>query len=769
MIDKVIRIKNVGCFNDYGAFGDVSFRGVNIIFGENAKGKTTLSAILRSLQTGDANHIAERRTLGSDNEQSVELRVSDSTKRYSDGSWNETVPEIVVFDPTFIEDNVYSGAFIKHEHKKNLYNVVVGKQAVELAKGIERIDSDVRRLNEQMRDTSERIRELGIGAMDVDTFVTLPEVADVDNRIRLAAQTVATLEKAQDIAVKGELSIIPMIPFPEAELAEVLGRTLEDLSADAVLKIRQHIHQCMDNQGEAWISHGMKYIKDERCPFCTQLLTGIELVDAYRGFFGSSYRALKSQTDGLHSRVSEDMSDRALMRVQGVIENNRALVTFWREFVEVQYPELSFKDIQGPCQALRECLDRLLSKKRESPLEKIKLHDSILPLRNKFQEVMTAVIAYNDLLGSVNSAIGKKKAEAKTGDLRLAMKNLGQFKLARLRHQEKPAQRSKQYIKLQREKTQLEMAKEEAKESLDDLTETLFETYQKTINAYLSRFGATFSISGLRRTYIGGTPNAGFALVINSTEVDVSDPDTPPGEACFRNTLSSGDKSTLAFAFFLAKLDQESELEKKIIVFDDPVSSLDHHRKTCTAQQILSYIDKATQIVVMSHDLQFIKAFWDGCDQSRVKALEIIRAERGSEIVEWDIEEALQEDYYRNCLSLYDYLEKGAEGNDLSDIARLGRPILEGNLRRRFPRRFRPREQIGQFMREIEAAQQGDELFTLKGDFLSELDALNEYFSKYHHDEAGALSIEEPNDTELRAYVRRLLDFIKGLPIQGAS
>jgi wobble nucleotide-excising tRNase len=52
--------------------------------------------------------------------------------------------------------------------------------------------------------------------------------------------------------------------------------------------------------------------------------------------------------------------------------------------------------------------------------------------------------------------------------------------------------------------------------------------------------------------YSGRVPNSTFCVVINETEVETGTIDTPLDEPSFRNTLSSGDRSTLALAFFLA-------------------------------------------------------------------------------------------------------------------------------------------------------------------------------------------------------------------------
>ncbi len=46
----------------------------------------------------------------------------------------------------------------------------------------------------------------------------------------------------------------------------------------------------------------------------------------------------------------------------------------------------------------------------------------------------------------------------------------------------------------------------------------------------------------------------------------------------FHNTLSAGDRNTLALAFFFASLDRDPSLADKIVVIDDPMTSLDEHR-----------------------------------------------------------------------------------------------------------------------------------------------------------------------------------------------
>ncbi len=68
--------------------------------------------------------------------------------------------------------------------------------------------------------------------------------------------------------------------------------------------------------------------------------------------------------------------------------------------------------------------------------------------------------------------------------------------------------------------------------------------------------------------------------------------------------LSEGEQKVIAIADFLAEM-QLSEVNRGII-FDDPVTSLDHNRKEIIAQRLVDESDKR-QVVIFSHDIVFIK------------------------------------------------------------------------------------------------------------------------------------------------------------------
>ena len=108
-IEKFVCIKNIGQFvNCVQEDKDISFKKHNLIFGENGRGKTTLCAVLRSLQDGNHEHITERITIPS-NSRVPEVVINFNTKNivFKNQSWTKTISEIVIFDSTFIAQNIY--------------------------------------------------------------------------------------------------------------------------------------------------------------------------------------------------------------------------------------------------------------------------------------------------------------------------------------------------------------------------------------------------------------------------------------------------------------------------------------------------------------------------------------------------------------------------------------------------------------------------------------------------------------------------------------
>ena len=146
---------------------------------------------------------------------------------------------------------------------------------------------------------------------------------------------------------------------------------------------------------------------------------------------------------------------------------------------------------------------------------------------------------------------------------------------------------------------------------MSDYSKKTLEIHQESINIILGKIDADFRIKDLceqqdlRRSE---AISCGFDLeFFGKHKVGLEGSEIEPH---FKNTLSEGDKGSLAFAFFVSVLIQNNNLKDCLIVFDDPISSFDSERKMATSQ-ILSSIsntkgEKPEQVIVLTHESGFL-------------------------------------------------------------------------------------------------------------------------------------------------------------------
>jgi energy-coupling factor transporter ATP-binding protein EcfA2 len=89
----------------------------------------------------------------------------------------------------------------------------------------------------------------------------------------------------------------------------------------------------------------------------------------------------------------------------------------------------------------------------------------------------------------------------------------------------------------------------------------------------------------------------------------------PCGEK-ISNVLSDGEQRALSLAFFLAEVAVSDD--RSAVIFDDPVSSLDHTRRAYLAERLVDESARR-QVVVFTHDMAFIHLLQEAADQAAVE------------------------------------------------------------------------------------------------------------------------------------------------------
>lgn len=756
MLQRIISIKSVGRFKNCAALGDVTFRRFTLIFAENGRGKTTLCAILRSLFTNTPALIIGRRTLGSQDQPEVQLLTANGNVAFRNGAWNAAFPDIAVFDGTYVSENVFAGDLVHTDHRRNLYRVIIGAQGVTLAGRLNNLDEQIRTKNNEIRDNRTVLQRHIPPGTTVEAFIALPEDAQIDGKITAKEQDLQAVQRATQLQQRAGLTAVTVPIFPAA-FAELLAKTFANVSADAERRVTEHMaHHPMQARGETWLTEGLGYVDHEECPFCGQGLAGVDLIQAYRSFFSREYHALRDEVTGLSGQVDAAIGDRVSAAIdQTVLQNNNS-VEFWRDYCEITPPiPLEAGRAVEVITPLRQSAQTLLQVKAGTPLDAVAPDEGFTQTLAAFEGLRTALGTYNAAVAAANAVIAARKRQAQATNVRDVETALAKLKAQKARHTDEVRALCVSDTHLQGEKTVLEEDKGRAREQLDAHTQQVITLYGQSINRYLERINAGFRITTPTHTYRGGPPSTSYQILINQNAVDLGDAETPADRPSFRNTLSSGDRSTLALAFFLAQLEQDANRATKVIVFDDPFTSMDSFRRNHTVHQIYRCGEACAQVVVLSHEAAFLKLLWDRVPAADRKTLQLARVgEENTTIAEWDIEKAVQARYRADIDALMRFFSAG-EGERMDVIQKL-RPVLEGYCRNLYPTQFGEQEMMGSIVQKIRDAGAAHPLYPI----VEDLDELNMYCRRYHHAENPTAATEPIDDAELQGYVKRTLKLV---------
>lgn len=337
-------------------------------------------------------------------------------------------------------------------------------------------------------------------------------------------------------------------------------------------------------------------------------------------------------------------------------------------------------------------------------------------------------------------------------------KNANQLKLQKdkLNENEKEVL-SKQIKTLDTEHKQIVVQLKEIQKELGEYTKNVFDKYIQVLNEKLKFFTPYIEIKKFSKTTGRGNQYVSYFLMVSGHQVGFEE--NSHVRASFKYTLSEGDKSALAFSFFLTKL-HFTTLTNKIVVFDDPISSFDYARKNSTINQLLKLSKVCNQLITLTHDINFAKDLCKRIGYNKVKSLKILRQGTGNVITTHDIEKETLSGVFKDIEVLNNHILYGSNSDlEKRETIRCIRPILEGILRIKFFRDIKFNEWLGDVIRKINESEEGDRLFRLKS-IVDEISEINDYSKGFHHSDPTTAWGEIINDEELLIYVNRTIKLI---------
>jgi wobble nucleotide-excising tRNase len=763
MVSAIQLLKNVGQFESITPGAQLPFARMSFIYAENGRGKTTVATILRSLSNGDPRLIADRHRLGSTDTPHIILDVFGGGQHiFQHGAWSAPLSNMAVFDDAFVSENVCSGIEIEPGHRQNLHELILGAQGVSLNAALQGHVTAIEEHNRQLRQKENAISATIRFGYSTDEFCMLQPLDDIDTCIQDAERMLAAAQAA--VAVQAEPDFVPVaLPsFDVTVLNQLLARDMAALDFAAAAQVQTHLAQ-IGTGGERWINDGVAILsRDEEswsqkdCPFCVQPLFGSAIINHYRSYFSAEYTELKNDLVGASRTATSTHSGDAPAAFERAVATSVQRRNFWLRFLEVPEIFIDTAEVARQWKSAREKVQAAITAKQGAPLEPTTLNAETIAAINAYHTKRDEVTAISEMLTGLNGAIALVKEQAQAANADALATDLNRLRATKSRHSVNVTPFCLDLLGEKQAKQATESIRDIARTALDNYRQNIFPAYETAINAYLGRFNAGFRLGGVSSINNRGGSSATYNVVIENIDVPLMASVGPS----FRTALSAGDRNTLALAFFFASLEQDTNLADKIVVVDDPMTSLDEHRSLVTVQEVRRLVDRVRQVIVLSHSKPFLIESWKAAPRNARVAMRIARAAVGSSLEVWDVDQDSVTEHDRRYARVTNYL-RAANASEERTVAADLRPMLEKFIRVAYASIFPPGSMIGRDFLTICQQRLGSPQQILPQADSAELRALLDYANRYHHDTNPTWQTENINDAELTNFASRTLAFIR--------
>lgn len=415
---------------------------------------------------------------------------------------------------------------------------------------------------------------------------------------------------------------LPLLSFAasDVEFEAILGSSILG-NADS------EVAALIERLGNAdWVKQGLVFLPEEvekdgeECPFCQEKTITTKFIASIKEYFDDTYQNQLERLEALKERYISALKQ--LLNVSEFTEH---------PFSNERADSLSIK-YQTVVDTLRENIARI-EQKIKSPKAPQALTDSTAKLADFNHEVITineAIDAYNERLKNRDVALADLKDEFWS-----LMRWQYDQTMTRLEVDQKYANQS--FAELDDEITKINI-------DLADANRQIAQAQKETVNIDeavdaintglvdlgIDGFNITKHSEGLYRVVRTGDPTHAF------------------------HTLSEGEKMMISFLYFCELCKGKSSAEdthaQRIVVIDDPISSLSHLFVFSVGQLIRSVFFKGErfcQVFILTHSLYFFYELTDPNHERRKdnqNLFRITKSASGSSIQEMKYEE-IQNDY----------------------------------------------------------------------------------------------------------------------------
>jgi wobble nucleotide-excising tRNase len=609
MINK-IDITKFALFNEFSwdkTIGkDNSFKSVNIIYGRNYSGKTTMSRIFRCVEKGEIHrHYPDAKF-------SILLNDKRSLSQNNLNSIPDDI-KVRVYNTDFVKDNL---SWLHNDDGSIKPFTLLGSINVELDKQIKDIEEKLGKegdkkglffeLNEKAENYKQQKNIFDAKTKALDDLLR-KKAGDIKNNAKLYNEpnyTIINIKKdilniteesvLSDEAVDEKKNQLKEEPKADiSKLHESKPKFLENYEKTKALLTKEIkptqpiINLINDKILQEWVRQGIEKHKDKRdtCGFCGNPIS----------------EELWSKLDAHFSKESEALRKEINDQITSLKTAQQGINSYLKLDKDSLYAslhircEILLKSWQTLRASYSNNLECLINELQVREKDIFTVHTAI-EVDDVSENIVTLFKQFNRLIEEHNKKTITLNTDQKNARSDLRLSEVGTF-LQAIEHQNKLVEVEELKTKssaFEKEKTDKEL---EVKELIEK--KRILEAQAKDeskgaelVNQHLTRF---FGHDGLTLVAEGESPAIQFKIMRDGAEA---------------NNLSEGECSLIAFCYFIAKMEDELNNHKLIIYIDDPISSLDSNHVFFMFSLIESVIAKPKkydQLFISTHNLDFLK------------------------------------------------------------------------------------------------------------------------------------------------------------------
>ncbi|GHS48952.1 hypothetical protein JP0126_13090 [Helicobacter pylori] len=621
MAINIKKIKSFKAFCGLDAIEMGEFKDYNVIFGNNGCGKTSLTRAFELLISKDK-CIEKYRTISTAESPSIEFECKDGSYKIEPNS-NIGAPsfKVEIYNSDFLHNNApFNSEFglkklddgviilegsVLGEETKEINQLKNCKEKVEKRKkkikdenstetlsakqesAIKKYDKEIEKIRKEMTSKTIQI------TLDEIKINNICEVSK--NKFKVQEDALTNLEKDFDELDEAMKKFDDLKEMELPKDYQAIKDKLESLFSFDIDKeagqVSEEIKEHMSKVGREFIEKGIelqKKMPDNACPFCTQEITN-NIIQVYTSCFNKRIEQFNQdslEVSGTLKKILEQWN------IKEILQSFERFEPFMKK--DSSTNKESLKNALEQIKVLLEKLQKEVDKKW-GVKNKEKFQGTDKKLLENYEKFQKCVDETRNILKQ------KKEQKEKLEKLKTELK---EARIKKAKHDGYDWQKSKE--EAERKLSVLNCRHERLNRLLEKINKKLKELYDQkrpdieTINNYLKALN--LSKYSLDKDY---------RIVLNSDALENSEA---------KIILSDGEKTTLAFAYFLARLKlfyKKEDLKNLVVVIDDPISSLDEQRiynTTCLVAKInqelarekLSNKEDKAQVFVLTHNYTFM-------------------------------------------------------------------------------------------------------------------------------------------------------------------